>query len=128
MQNRPTDEDGSIIADPPDPIAPGAVEPMKAVGTIGTAETVGETMAEPAVAVETGIGMEAAVAVETTEAMEATEMVETAEVVVSAVMIDGGLGRGRGRHGSTGKRERDGAGRDGGLESGMGRGDERRHR
>ena len=114
MEDGPADEDGPIIADAADPIAPRPMEAMKAVGPIGPAETVGETMAEAAIAVETGVRMETAIAMETTEA------VESAEVVEAAMMIDVGLGGCRGRHGSACERERYGAGRNGGFESDRG--------
>ena len=127
MQNGPTDEGGSVIADAADPIAPRPMETMEAVSPIGATETVGETMAEPAIAVEAGVGMETAVPVEAAVAMEASEMVETTEVVEPAMVIDGGFGGCRGRYGSARERERYDAGRDGRLESGLGRGDERRH-
>ena len=127
MQNGATDEDGPVIADAAYPIAPRPMETMKAVGPIGATETVGETMAEPAVTVEAGVGMETAVPVEATKMMETTEAVKTTEVVEPAMVIDGGFGGRRRRYGGARERERNRTGRDGRLESGSGRGDERRH-
>ncbi len=80
MQGGPADEHGLVNADTAHAIAIRPVEAMEAVGPIGTSETVTETMAEPAMAVETSEVVEPAVV------MEAAITVEAAMSTKAAMM------------------------------------------